>query len=243
VPLAIRPTGDQAATIALFVHFRNDHLNISNPAWARLQNDRFISSEKPFTDAIKAVPSGRVLEIGSRARSGITRRELFPETMQYVGFDILPGPNVDVVGDAHALSKYFPPEHFDAAISISVWEHLAMPWKVSIELNRVLKTNGVAMINTHQSWPSHEEPWDYFRFSEHAWPTLFNAVTGFEILAAGMGSPAVMSSALTIPHLQDGNLEWSYGFLASRCVIRKIGPTALEWPVETEVVSQGRYSY
>jgi hypothetical protein len=243
VPLPGPTTGEAAAAIALFVHFKDDHLNIANPAAARLQSDRFVASEQPFSEAIRAAPHGRVLEIGSRARSGITRRELFPATMEYVGFDIAPGPNVDVLGDAHALSAYFPPGYFDAALSISVWEHLAMPWKVSIELNRVLKTGAVAMINTHQSWPSHEEPWDYFRFSEYSWAALFNAATGFEILSAGMGYPAVMASAFTIPHLQKDHLEWHYGFLASRCVIRKIGPTTLEWPVATEVVSPGRYSH
>jgi SAM-dependent methyltransferase len=235
-------TSKETESIALFVHFRGEHLNIASPSWGRLQGDGFTHSQSDYWEQIRAMPPGaRMLEIGSRARSGIVRRSLFPDTMEYVGFDIVAGPNVDVVGDAHRLSEYFPAGHFDAAFSVSVWEHLAMPWKVSLELNRVLKTGGIAMINTHQSWPSHEEPWDYFRFSEYAWPPLFNAATGFEILASGMGMPAVIASALAVPHIQDQGIEWHYGYLATRCVIRKIGPTSLEWPVDPKIVASGAY--
>jgi len=244
VPLPAGITGEETAAIALFIHFRAEHLNIGKPSWERMQQDGFVRSEPVYWEHIRALPPGaRILEIGSRARSGISRRGLFPGALEYVGLDIAAGPNVDVVGDAHRLSEYFPAGHFDAAFSVTVWEHLAMPWKVSLELNRVLKTGGVAMINTHQTWPSHEEPWDYFRFSEYAWPALFNAATGFEILACGMGSPAVIASALAIQHLQDQGIEWHYGYLATRCVVRKIGPTTLEWPVDLKAIAPGVYSH
>jgi SAM-dependent methyltransferase len=234
--------GAETEAIALFIHFRGEHLNIGIPSLGGMQKDRFLKTDSVFWEAVRALPAGaRILEIGSRARSGIVRRDLFPAGAEYVGFDIVAGPNVDVVGDAHRLSGYFPAGYFDAAFSVSVWEHLAMPWKVSLELNRVLRTGGVAMINTHQSWPSHEEPWDYFRFSEFSWPALFNAATGFEILACGMGMPAVMVSALAIRHLQDQGLEWQYGYLATRCVVRKVGPTSLEWPVDPDAVVRGVY--
>jgi hypothetical protein len=106
-----------------------------------------------------------------------------------------------------------------------------------------MKPGALVMVNTHQAWPSHEEPWDFYRFSEYAWATLFNAATGFEIVAAGMGSPAVMAAALPEPHLQDQHIEWHYGYLATRCIARKIGPTTLSWPVPTELVSRGLYPH
>ena len=44
---------------------------------------------------------GRLLEIGSRARSGTDYRDLVPPGWEYTGVDVKPGPNVDVVADAH----------------------------------------------------------------------------------------------------------------------------------------------
>ncbi len=184
---------------------------------------------------------GGVIEIGSRARSGITRRSLFPSGLKYTGFDIAPGENVDVVGDAHRLSEFFPRNTFDFAFSVSVWEHLAMPWKASIELNRILKIGGVAMINSHQCWPSHEEPWDYFRFSEFSWATLFNEYTGFEILDCGHGIPAIVAPAVYQENIID--TEWHYAFLASRVVARKTSETALSWDVPTDLVVKGNYPH
>jgi SAM-dependent methyltransferase len=236
------PTAD-IGRISLVFDFPRDRFvaeKVTEPGHAR---DEFLGSEAGFWEAVQANPAAKVLEIGSRARSGISRRGLFPASCAYTGLDIAPGENVDVVGDAHFLSQLFPGEQFDFAFSVSVWEHLAMPWRVSIELNRVMKTGGLAMINTHQSWPVHEEPWDYFRFSDFAWDTLFNAATGFEIVARGMGSRCVMAPSLFSPPLHDCRIEWHYGCLATRAVVRKTGPTSLSWPVDPSSVTRGSYSH
>ena len=50
---------------------------------------------------------------------------------------------MDVVGDAHTLSRHYPDAAFDAVMAFSVLEHLLMPWKLVIELNRVLKPGGI----------------------------------------------------------------------------------------------------
>lgn len=225
----------------MVICFRNDHIMIEAPAAARLNDDHFLRSEKVFWELVHSNENGSVIEIGSRARSGISRRNLFPTAMSYTGFDISPGENVDVVGDAHTISNYFQGNTFDFAFSVSVWEHLAMPWKAAIELNRVLKTGGVAMINSHQCWPSHEEPWDYFRFSEFSWAALFNEFTGFEILDCGHGLPAVVAPAVLLENIRD--MEWHYAFLASRVVARKVRETSLSWEVPTDLVTKGRYPH
>jgi hypothetical protein len=47
----------------------------------------------------------RILEIGSREVTGASdARKRFAKA-EYVGFDYYPGPNVDVVGDAHKLYR------------------------------------------------------------------------------------------------------------------------------------------
>ena len=139
-----------------------------------------------FVAEVNALERPRLLEIGSRARSGNVQTDAFPRA-EYVGFDVLPGKNVDVVGDAHDLSSHFPPEHFDAAFAISVFEHLAMPWKVILELNRVLKPGGLVCVFTHPTYPPHDRPWDFWRYSSHAFDVLFSEPMGFELLSCAEG--------------------------------------------------------
>lgn len=236
-------SAEQIAAISLLFGFPEGDFEFRDPCAAGIATDPFLNSESEYWAAVRASREPHVLEIGSRARSGITRRNLFSPDCHYTGFDILAGENVDVVGDAHAMSRTLPADHFDFVFSVSVWEHLAMPWLVSLELNRVMKTGGLVMINTHQSWPVHEEPWDYFRFSDYSWSTLFNSATGFEIIASGMGQRCVMGPNLFSPAMHGNRVEWHYGYLATRVVARKTGPSSLAWPVDPALVSRGIYPH
>lgn len=183
-----------------------------------------------FLRELRARSRGALLDIGARARSGVARRDLAPPGWTYEGLDILPGANVDTVGDAHELSKHYPPESFDAVISVSVLEHLLMPWKVVLELNRVLKPGAIGIFATHQSWPLHDQPWDFWRFSNAAWPALLNPATGFEIIDAQMGEPAhVIAGKL---HPATAFSPSPAGALASFVMFRKIANTDLSWPVD-----------
>jgi SAM-dependent methyltransferase len=153
--------------------------------------------------------------------------------------DILSGDNVDVVGDAHTLSALFELKTFDAIFAISVFEHLLMPWKVALEMNRVMKTDGLAMIATHQAWPLHEAPWDFWRFSDQCWRGLFNKYTGFEIIDAAMGEPAfIVGRMLHRPNLE---MERSPAYLGSVVLCRKIADTELSWDADVTKVIDTMY--
>src|ERR1044072_7003937 len=82
----------------------------------------------------------------SRQSSG--ERETASPTVTVL--DVLPGENVTVVGDAHQMTALFPPATFDFVQSVSVFEHLVMPWKVALEMNRVMKLGALAFVFTHQ---------------------------------------------------------------------------------------------
>lgn len=243
LPLPAATPTDAILKIRLLFDFPSGRMEKGDFSGEAIAGDAFLRSEAGFWAHVHAHPQATVLEIGSRARSGISRRNLFPATCSYTGLDIVAGENVDSVGDAHALSRLFPPNHFDVVFSVSVWEHLAMPWLVSLELNKVMKPGGLAMINTHQSWPSHEEPWDYFRFSDYSWDALFNKETGFEIVTRGTGVPCVMGASQFHPSVHASRIDWHYGYLATRCVIRKVGETRLSWPVDPAIVGKGAYPY
>jgi len=133
----------------------------------------------------------KVLEIGSRLVTGDYLKPYFSEA-DYVGFDFYPGNNVDVVGDAHKLSTYFPEgEKFDVIYSSAVFEHFAMPWLVAIEISKLLKVGGLLYIETHFSFGSHERPWHFFQYSDMALKVLFSPSMGFECIEAGMSNPMV----------------------------------------------------
>ncbi len=192
-----------------------------------------------FQHLIVSQNAGHLLEVGSRARSGIVRRGMTPPGWDYTGLDIVEGPNVDVVGDAHSLATVFAGRRFDAVMSFSVLEHLFMPWRFVIELNRVLNIGAIGLFTTHQTWPLHEQPWDFWRFSDRAWASLLNGPTGFEIIDAQMGEPCYVVAAKCHPAVAFDDIY--QGRLASSVLFRKIGETALQWPVSLDQVISTSY--
>jgi SAM-dependent methyltransferase len=158
-----------------------------------------------FVEFVHQVNSNhlKVLEIGSRIVSpgSSSKRSLFPNAASYTGFDYYPDDNTDVVGDAHQLTQYFGGQQFDAIFSISVFEHLAMPWVVAAEISKLLRVGGITFHSTHNAWPIHEYPWDFWRFSDQALRLLFSPPLGFDGIKAGYFEPLRMH----LDHLKPGH--------------------------------------
>lgn len=180
---------------------------------------------------------GKILEIGARERTSKPQRPLFLPDLEYVGFDIAKGPSVDVVGDAHHLSKYVAPG-FNSVFSRSTFEHLLMPWKVVLEINKVLNDGGLVYTECHQAWPVHEEPWDFLRFSKDAWHGFFNRHTGFEILEARQGEPVYLSAAYPYPGIEKG-----VSYLGSRCIACKVGEPEVRWEADMAGIYDLQYTH
>lgn len=133
----------------------------------------------------------KILEVGSREVTGKSDARKRFSNAEYVGFDYYPGPNVDVVGDAHKLSQYFGEKRFDIIYSSATFEHFAMPWLVATEIAKLLKVGGVIFVETHFSYSSHERPWHFFQFSDMALRVLFSPALGIECIEAGASNPIV----------------------------------------------------
>jgi hypothetical protein len=192
-----------------------------------------------FIGLLTKRPNGHLLEIGSRPRFGGGRKNYVPAGWSYTGLDIQAGENVDVVGDAHKLSRLFPTTRFDAVASFSVLEHLMMPWKFVVELNKVLNPGAVGFMQCHQCWPIHERPWDFWRVSDTAWASLLNRPTGFEIHRTALGE-----AAFVVPERLHAATNFgadAAGFLTSSVIFRKVGDTKLDWPVDIEDITDTRY--
>jgi len=201
------------------------------------------NSHELFQKFVEEVNStgGRVLEVGSRARSGVSRRELFGESVEYTGTDLISGPNVDVVSDAHHLSVSIQ-EKFNYIFSMSTFEHFLMPWKVVLELNKLLDVGGKVFSHSHQTWPSHEEPWDYFRFSRESWGGLYNSHTGFRICDARRGEAVVITSAFN-PGGPFEKMDRSPGYGMSVCIAEKIGEPVVQWEAPMSDIQVMKYSH
>lgn len=223
------------------IQFRTNEekISIENPGLELFR--RSITAWRAIEEAFfsRLRPGASVLELGARARSGLSRRGLF-KTLNYTGFDIKNGDNVDVVGDAHKISSYFQRNQFDYAYSVSVFEHLLWPWKVALELNAVLKTGGVVLVQSHQTWPRHDAPWDFFRFSASSWNSLFSDATGFRIVQA---ADDMLAHVIPAHFTGDPNLELGEqpAFLVSLCMAEKIGDPLAKWDVDPDYNSLGEY--
>lgn len=198
------------------------------------QADPYHRMFRSFIERVNAMPSPSVLEIGARARSGNIYTNGFSKDVRYRGMDIISGPNVDVVGDVHQLSKVVDAASCDAVFSISVFEHLAMPWQAALEINKVLKPGGLVFVSTHPVWPLHDRPWDFYRYSTDGFRAIFHRLTGFEILEATEGLPCRI-----IPLLDEDSmrgLERQPAYLGVTIIARKIGDPdpRLRWDVNVD---------
>lgn len=172
---------------------------LHRPLMQRGEKDPYHQVFPEFQTLVQGIPAPVVLEIGARNVSGVTRRQLFPSAGRYIGFDIHSGEGVDVVGDAHQLANHFAPNSIDAVMAFSVFEHLVFPWKVILEINRVLKPGGYVFVATHPTWPAHELPWDFWRYPMAGLVHLFIRDTGFEVIRAAEGLPCKLYSLVTDP--------------------------------------------
>jgi SAM-dependent methyltransferase len=112
---------------------------------------------------------GVALDVGS---SGLAfrQREKFPYDLrslfnEYVTFDAKKEPGVDVVGDAHNLSRYIRPRSVSFLICTSLLEHVRRPWDVVRECAAVTKYDGVVVFSVPWKYMDHPDPIDCWRIS------------------------------------------------------------------------------
>lgn len=139
---------------------------------------------------------GRVLQVGARTPAGLEGMPPRPLLRgPVIGLDIHPGLCVDLVGDAHFLSRFLRERSIDAVVSGSVLEHLQAPWLFAAEVNRILKVGGVVYHEVPGAWPAHAQPNDFWRMSAEGLRALFGPECGFEVLDARDAGPAAMIPA------------------------------------------------
>lgn len=109
----------------------------------------------------------KILDVGSFNVNGCYR-PLFSSPnyigmWEYVGMDVTAGPNVDlVVVDPYHWSE-LEKESFNVVISGQALEHIEFPWLTMVEIQRVMKPNGICCIICPSTGPVHRYPLDCWR--------------------------------------------------------------------------------
>ena len=130
--------------------------------WWRSFNRPYISDDS-YLDYVKQIPEGSLgLDVGSG--SGKIRNDA-------ISVDISKDFHPDIVADATNLP--FASDSFDYVWSNAALEHMKRPWLAAYEMIRVLKPNGVIIIQVPFLECGHSEPNDYYRFSIYGLRSLF----------------------------------------------------------------------
>jgi hypothetical protein len=187
--------------------------------------------ERRFRARCAELPAPSVLELGTRrsvpGRSTM-HRDWVPHASEFLGTDFQEGEDVDILADVHRLTAVTGPERFDVILSCSTFEHLKYPTLAAHEVMKALKVGGLVFVQTHQSFPLHAYPYDYFRFSREGLASLFGTTMGFEVVETGYDFPAQIFSR------REAHSHRQPAFLNTTLWGRKHAPTPDEYRYELE---------
>ncbi|MEI7958299.1 MAG: class I SAM-dependent methyltransferase [Verrucomicrobiota bacterium] len=147
-------------------------------AWSDESDHAFIGNyliERSIAQLAQTV-QGELIDVGCGAQP---YRKYYAHATRITAcdFDGARG-QVDFTCPAHAI----PVEgnSFDIVFCTEVLEHVPDPDAVWREFYRVLRPGGKVMLTTPMYWPSHERPYDFYRYPEHGLRRLANDA-GFEV--------------------------------------------------------------
>lgn len=113
---------------------------------------------------------GRMLDIGCGNKP--FESAFRGQVSAHFGCDVVQSSEsrADVICPATDLP--FKDESYGTVLITQVIEHVADHQAVLREAFRVLQSNGVIILSGPMYWPLHEEPYDFFRFTEHGFRFL-----------------------------------------------------------------------
>lgn len=135
-----------------------------------------------FVRLLNEMDNPTVLELGTKRwlEDFVTHhRHWLTVPGEYLMSDIDSGTDVDLVMDAHEMT--IGDGSISALVAVAVWEHLARPWIAAREVARVLRSGGIALVETHQTFPLHGYPDDRWRFTIESLSMIFEDA-GMEVL-------------------------------------------------------------
>jgi SAM-dependent methyltransferase len=150
----------------------------------RVWHSQWLGNKDLYSDlrGLLAEVEGDVLDVGCGEKP---YEAWTPRARRYVGIDVEPGPEVDLV--IRPRSRWeLPDDAFDAVLCTQVLEHAVDPDHVLAEIERVLRPGGRLIVSFPFIYNQHAFPGDYRRFSRSGARTLLESRFEVqEVLAQG----------------------------------------------------------
>lgn len=123
------------------------------------------SSYREMSRFAATLPASRLLiaDVGSLDVNGSYRPLFQRREWTYVGLDLAPGPNVDLVLCGENEWVNVPDAEYDVVISGQALEHARYPWLFVKEIARITKPGGSICIIAPYQWEYHPYPVDCWR--------------------------------------------------------------------------------
>jgi SAM-dependent methyltransferase len=147
----------------------------------------FLVYRRLFSDLEKASihAHGRLLDVGCGNKP---YKKMFQgRVSEYVGCDVVQCSESQA--DVICLATHLPfkDASYSTVLTTQVIEHVADHQAMLREAYRVLRNDGVLILSCPMYWPLHEQPYDFFRFTEYGLQFLLENIgfTGIEIVNNG----------------------------------------------------------
>jgi len=152
-----------------------------------------MSPLEDWKQQIAAMERPTILDTGVKPWAGSppNDHQQFAPNGKWTGTDIEAGEGVDIVADLQFLSD-ITQQRFSSIFSVSTLEHVQRPWQAVRQMAKTLRTSGLLYIETHQTFPLHGYPHDYFRFSTEALATMATDA-GLTVLNSGYSYPCTIT--------------------------------------------------
>lgn len=123
---------------------------------------------KKLEEIAKNSKGKTILEIGSgikvNGKYSYSAQHLFGDSKEFICTDINPAFGHRVLD----ITKMKDKEKYDVILCLNVLEHVYEFQKAVDNLHRSLKKNGILCIAVPFVFPLHDEPIDFWRFTEHS---------------------------------------------------------------------------
>lgn len=129
---------------------------------------------RQFVAGLKIHTTGplRIADVGAFDCNGTYRALFDGPGWEYLGYDLRPGGNVDVVHEFGTGAEPPGAVSFDIVISGQCAEHVAAPWRWIVDVARLLKPRGLLWLAIPNTEVFHEHPIDAWR----CWPAGMRAL-------------------------------------------------------------------
>lgn len=124
-----------------------------------------------------------IVDLGSQDVNGSYQPLFVQGAWRYVGVDMAPGPNVDIVLRNPYDWREIPSASADVVISGQAFEHIEYFWISALEVARILRPGGLCCLIVPSAGPEHRYPVDCWRFYPDGLRALAR-FAGLEVLQA-----------------------------------------------------------